>query len=371
MTHRARAFTGAALLAVLLSILFACTSLGAVRTAASAPELLLPPETHADSVAIGPEGLPWYGAGGPAGGTLGQAPEALYHVTADGELATVPLPPQPPHRWGNIAVAWGPEGSLWFSREAADLTIGRMMPDGTITEFPVAPGEEHVGGLIVGPEGDAWFTLSTPGKVGRMTPGGTLTEYEVGPKSAPEGITATGGSIWFAEEHAEKIGRIDASGALALYPLGQRVHPRDVVADTGGSVWFSENGTARRRHGHVKRTDRIGRIDPAGQLHQIKIPFGLETRALFADPRGSIWFATAEGEISSISTTTEAIGARLCLPAGCKFPPEAFATAPDGALWWAVGTEQCGHCGGGTALLSDQQPGMLGSIAAEALAPGA
>ncbi|HEY0280376.1 MAG TPA: hypothetical protein VGC32_19080 [Solirubrobacterales bacterium] len=348
----------------------AAFALGPPRELTVGAKLTLPRETHATSLAIGPEGLPWFGVAGPSRTDLGEpSTEVIYHVTTGDELATVPLPASAPHYWGTTHVAFGPEGSLWFSRATTGLSIGRLASDGQVTEFPVAMGEADVGDFTVGPEGDAWFTLPYDGLIGRMTPDGALTEYAVGPKGRPQGVTVSTGAAWFTEEQAGRVGRIDPSGAISFYPLGRGVHPQDIVADPAGNLWFGENAHRQRRpNGQITVVDRIGQLDSAGQLRQINVPFGSGTVSLLADPRGSIWFTTGDGEIGSISTTTEAFGGRRCLPAGCAFPPAGFGFSPDGTLWWGAGVEQCNHCGGGTGLLSEEQPGQLGSAAPGAFA---
>src|SRR5262245_56956209 len=83
-------------------------------------------------------------------------------------LATVtefPIPPViPPHRLDEIAA--GPDGAVWFT--ASDSLIGRIAPDGTITEFaiprhPSPPTDTYsdeeivLGDIAAGPGGDAWF----------------------------------------------------------------------------------------------------------------------------------------------------------------------------------------------------------------------
>jgi virginiamycin B lyase len=367
MSRTRFAGAAAALIAVLAAAPFAPAALavGPARQLPTGAELTLPRETHATSLAIGPEGLPWFGVAGPSRTDLGEpSTEAIYHVTAGGELATVPLPASAAHYFGTTIVAFGPEGSLWFSRATTGLSIGRLASDGQVTEFPVATDEAGVGDFTVGPEGDAWFTLPYKGLIGRMAPDGALTEYGVGPKAQPMGVTVAAGATWFTEEGAGRVGRIDPSGAISFYPLGRGVHPRDIVADAAGNLWFGENAHRRRlQNGQIRVVDRIGRLDAAGQLRQIKVPFGSGTVSLIADPRGSIWFTTADGEIGSISTTTGTFGGRRCLPVGCAYPPAAFGFSPDGTLWWGAGVQQCNHCGGGTGLLSEEQPGTLGSAA--------
>src|SRR4249919_1758919 len=65
----------------------------------------------------------------------------------------------------------GPDGAVWFG-ESRTAKIGRVAPDGSITEFPTAGGSPPYQ-LATGPDGNIWFVDG--GSIGRMTPAGQVT----------------------------------------------------------------------------------------------------------------------------------------------------------------------------------------------------
>src|SRR5687767_3030047 len=107
-------------------------------------------------------------------------------------IITVYLLPTPPFP-GNQAITQGPDGNLWFTERLGNK-IGRITPDGTITEFPVPTAFSEPWEIAAGPDGNLWFTEQFGHKIGRITPEGEITEFPL-PRidnndQNPVGITA-------------------------------------------------------------------------------------------------------------------------------------------------------------------------------------
>jgi streptogramin lyase len=85
-------------------------------------------------------------------------------------------------------------------------------PAGIVTEFSLPTGGSFPAEITTGPDGNLWFTecfffLSANGcpnsKIGRITPQGQITEFPLAPQSFPDNITAgPDGKVWFTEESA-------------------------------------------------------------------------------------------------------------------------------------------------------------------------
>jgi streptogramin lyase len=127
--------------------------------------------------------------------------------------------------------AAGADGNTWFRVEkrsrsdAGASAIGRITPGGQITEFSrcLRPMPEFAGPnfLTLGPDHDVWFTTwpsgdtahptraSTP-SIGRIAPNGEITEFRLGlhPSSQPEDLVSAGGRLWFIDRETGAIGRI-------------------------------------------------------------------------------------------------------------------------------------------------------------------
>lgn len=61
---------------------------------------------------------------------------------------------------GSEAINAGPDGNVWFV-EYRSNKIGRITPQGTITEFPIPtpdPNIENDDDITAGPDGNVWFT---------------------------------------------------------------------------------------------------------------------------------------------------------------------------------------------------------------------
>jgi virginiamycin B lyase len=328
----------------------------------------LPERNHGTSVAIGPDGIPWFGiesAWGPA----------LAHIKAQRLSLRTPRGNAVKSRGSERRAAtysprFDPEGNLWFIRNYEVGSIVRRAPDGTLSEFNLPAGGPPTS-LTIGPGGDIWFTRAADNSgggatIGRMTPAGAVTEFPLTPTSRPSSIIAgPDGALWFVEqEKAGQIGRVTTSGEVTLFPLGPEVEPRQIVAGPDGALWFSESGEPGPQG---KSADRIGRITTSGEVRQLPIPFGESTEALAADPRGQIWFTTQADEISSISTSGS-LGARGCINS-CATGILSIALAPSGALWFAGSTQSCSGCGGEAGLLAENAGTALGKIPAGALRP--
>jgi streptogramin lyase len=359
--HLSRLLLGALLIGALSAAPTAAAA-GRIPRVRSAKTFVLPWNTTSSSVAVGPEGVPWFGT---------SAPGSLSLISAQGGTLQIDdLDPNrelvgPDEDGSTSELRFDAEGNLWFVRsDKAGPTLVRRAPDGTETAFELA-GTQPVNSLTTGPEGGVWFARGA--RLGSMTPVGTVTQFPLAAKSRPQSIVAgPDGAFWFSEESAGKIGRITPEGQVRFFGLGPHVHPRQIVAGPDGALWFSENG---RPGPHKKSLNRLGRITTSGQVTQFPIRFGGGTEELAADPRGLIWFTTEKGEISSISTAGT-VGRRGCV-GSCSAPIYSIAVAPGGAIWFAAAKHYvpCLECGGETALFQQLEGAPVGEIPAGALAP--
>ena len=98
-----------------------------------------------------------------------------------------------------------PDGNLWFNENAGNQ-IGRMTPDGAITEFPIPTPNSSAVGIVYAADGNLWFTEYS-GRIGRITLAGTITEFPVPtPASAPAWLAVgPDGNLWFNENDANKV----------------------------------------------------------------------------------------------------------------------------------------------------------------------
>lgn len=359
MTRLCRALIGVLLIAALIPPAGATAAWPSIKGVWST---YLPQRVHGTSVAIGPDGLPWFGL------NLLEPGLAIAHVSS-GKPVVDPLG-EAESGEETTGLVFDSQGALWFARNGPSVAIVRRDPNGALTEFALPVGEP-VTALTIGPTGEIWFVRggyekAASAAVGRMTTAGVVSEIPLETGSRPNSIAVgPDGAIWFSEELAGKIGRVATTGEVQLFPLAPKVRPRQIVAGPDGALWFGENARARP---YEKYSDRIGRITVDGQVSELPVPFGLGTSRLAADPRGVIWFTTDGGEFSSISPSGN-VGPRGCVGRGCEAGIEGLALAPDGSLWFAGAVPYCGNCGGGSGIILWEEGTQVGEIPAGALKP--
>jgi virginiamycin B lyase len=92
----------------------------------------------------------------------------------------------------------GPDHNLWFAA-FDDGKIGRLTPQGELTEFPLPNQHAAPYALLAGPDGALWFTESYASAIGRITPDGHITEYTGLSSAATALALGPDDAIWFGE----------------------------------------------------------------------------------------------------------------------------------------------------------------------------
>jgi streptogramin lyase len=271
--------------------------------------------------------------------------------------------PAPPVAVATQDVVKGSDGNLWFT-EPGIGRIGRITPQGVLTEFPLPPGHDVEGAITSGPDGNLWFTETNA--VGQITPSGVVTEFTVSPQAHLSGITSgSDGNLWFMDTPNNKIGRISTSGTMRevdippALPLSTAdgVHLiHDITSGPDGNVWYVAEG-----YNHRLGTEfgEIGRVTPAGQVsvytlkmgpaarHQLfntghtKPTGGMLADAITAGPDGNVWFtehqANGNAAVGKITTTGKITQYPIpTVPRGAKTPDVStdITAGPDGNLWF-------------------------------------
>jgi virginiamycin B lyase len=141
-----------------------------------------------------------------------------------GQISTIPIPVTAADPNPNPAtMATGPDGSLWWT-ELNDNAIGELTASGVFHSYPIPTAganetnyaAEGTGNSItVGPDGNIWFVDGNAPKIGRITPDGVITEFPVPSGDHPYAIvTGPDGNLWFTGFDAGRIGVMSTSGVL-------------------------------------------------------------------------------------------------------------------------------------------------------------
>ncbi|MFN2528625.1 MAG: hypothetical protein ABR584_07900 [Candidatus Baltobacteraceae bacterium] len=149
----------------------------------------------------------------------------------------------------------GRDGNIWFT-DIWHSRIGRIGPSGKTRLFTqgLTPSDSGPQFITAGPDGNLWFT-EVRDRIGRVTPDGRITEFWQGiPKRASLGGIVAGcdGNLWFTLYHGMVLGRITPSGVVTqfhdlVYPSdGHDFDPLGMIAKDGqGRLYYNESQAGR------------------------------------------------------------------------------------------------------------------------------
>ena len=169
------------------------------------------------------------------------------------------------------------------------------------TEFPLPEGSgPH--DVAPAPDGTVWFTAQAAGALGRLDPGsGHVDEFPLGSGSAPHGvIVGPDGAPWVTDGGLNAILRVDpVSHAIHRYALPaarSRANLNTATFDKSGVLWFTGQGGI------------YGRVDPkADEVRVWDAPRGPGPYGITTTPDGAVYFASLAG--SYIARIDPATGA--------------------------------------------------------------
>lgn len=218
-------------------------------------------------------------------------------------------------------ITLGPDGLIWYTKEFSGI-IGRLSPDGSCVEYPV--DISNPSRITTGPDGNLWFTGShSDGQkyIGKMTTGGALDRFALPlVQGFPVGITAgPDGQLWFAVAGANKIGKVTTYGAFTFYDVSGSAF--DITTGSDGNLWFTAE-------------DKIGRIAVDGNSTMFPIPTaGSFSYGIAPGPDGNIWYANyGNNSVGRITT------AGVFLPEIKTYSeisaPQGIVKSPDGMVWF-------------------------------------
>jgi streptogramin lyase len=223
---------------------------------------------------------------------------------------------------GLIGIAAGADGNIWFAEDFVGK-IGRITPEGVVTEYPVPKGA-HAWNMAPGPDGNVWFTTDNK-YVGRVSPSGHVRLFNISSLQHQSPFTydiAAGGdgAMWFTGLNG--IARITTDGSqMSLFPLPPGVAALRITEGPGGDLWFAGGAT-----------DRVGRMRVNGNVKTFAVPGSVFLDAISSGPDGSVWF-TDETNPSKIGEVTAAGQVHVFEFGGGNHGLQGIAQGPDGNLW--------------------------------------
>lgn len=305
---RMRILVGMAVAALTLTALTAPSN----AAVGNATEFEMPPFAAPYGVTLGPDGNIWVANGGGA--------NAISRVTPTGTVTNFPLP-TPGSNPRFIVV--GSDGNLWFTQQSSNK-IGRMTPTGELTEFLVPTPDSQPWGIAPGPDGNLWFTQLAGNKIGRITTAGGISEFPIPTtNSQPWGITAApdaGPLMYFTQQAGNKVAAITMDGRITEVPLAAGSSPQGIAAVANG-VWFAQAGT-----------NRLAQLVDTTVL-EITLPAGSRPMMITEGPGQSMWVTLMNS--NRVLLLSAAGGIQASYPLTVNAAPIGITTGSDGNMWVA------------------------------------
>jgi streptogramin lyase len=178
---------------------------------------------------------------------------AVGRITPAGAVTIFTNPAPTPLRYQGIIA--GPNGNLWMSTGIGNTIVELNTSGQAVAQFP-ASGSPYA--LVRGPDGNVWYNEQNANNIGRISPQGLVTEFPIPtPNSFAEGpIAGPDGNIWFAEDNTGQIGEVilnpTTAHVLANTIGGTVSGAGNVIAGNGG------NGISLSIGGNLVAGNRIG-----------------------------------------------------------------------------------------------------------------
>jgi virginiamycin B lyase len=189
--------------------MFAAGKIGRITPAGVITEFEIPtPFSGPRALAAGPDGNIWFSE---------FHASKIGRITMAGEVTEFPLP-RPDSGPGDITA--GADGNMWFAelngtmdgRVVEGNRIARITMRGEITEFRIPSPTGSPTNVAVGPDRNVWYTKGAA--LGRVTPDGVISEFALSASARGVGLTAgsdrqppmrLANRLWYADGNGNNI----------------------------------------------------------------------------------------------------------------------------------------------------------------------
>ena len=233
----------------------------------------------------------------------------------------------------------GPDGAVWFSDQQSANALGRLTPEGTVTEFSTGlQTNAAVDAVVGGPDGKVWFDdqYSTHPAVGSITPSGQITEFPT-PSDPGSIVFGVDGNLWATEYEPRAFSASPPAGTMTTFSAGldpgTDFNDSELIVGPDGNLWFEDRGTpkaigqiavqaapsAQTGVATLTATGATlqGTVNPLGAATTVRFEYGTTQRSRLQRGRRPL---TASGDPSPVSAAVTG------LPAGTTIYYRASAT---------------------------------------------
>jgi streptogramin lyase len=192
-------------------------------------------------------------------------------------------------------ITTGPDGNVWFTLDGPATHLGRITPDGTVTEFDT-PLSVQLKGITAGPDGNLWATTS--GAIVKIPPAdpAAAVSFQESNISTPSDITAgpdghlwTGSGAHVIEIPPDNPGNGVGHGDETHNGILNGVDPRGITTGSDGNLWIADNNAMTPDDSAIVRFNTNGQVvgtpaKPGGGLQQTQIAAGPAGQLAFTQP---------------------------------------------------------------------------------------
>jgi hypothetical protein len=307
----------------------------------------LPPSFTAGVMTVAPGGRLWFAEQGRADGP------ALGSQSPTGARIDVALPAS--DAGGTIVgVAADASGNVWYALQTAPGTggvagkIGRVGPDGSVTEFYLPLTVDLPVAMTIGPDGNPWVAVHNPSSgwsIDRVGPDGAATPFPV--VGATNLMWLTAGpdqNLWFVD--GQKIGKMTTEGVVTEFTLTAPANGPAVdlthaqlTAGSDGNIWFLGLGG-------------LSKITPDGTVSTMTTP-DTKLDSLSRGSDGNLYISFLPSPTSPLGGNPGAVVARVATDGQTFILPDrvdatgtvvaAMASGNDASVWLNEGGGKLGR----------------------------
>jgi streptogramin lyase len=285
-----------------------------------------------NDIALGPDGALWF---------TEFTSDAIGRVDKNGNVLNFPTPPNAGNPDGITA---GPDGNIWFTLdEGQQQAIGRITRTGLITIFPFVGTQYGMEvGITAGPDGNVYFSDTSNNKIGRITPQGVITEFPIPKIGEPWGLT-TGPdhNLWICEfgalqgsnNETGRILRMTTAGKFTAFPLSPpswTTNPEYITTGPDNNLWFTE-------YDQTSTPYNVERITTTGLITEYALPKASnQPREIATGADGNLWVTEPLTYIDRVTPTGSIERFAMPKPPGTSLPaqPVGITSGPLRDLWW-------------------------------------
>jgi virginiamycin B lyase len=260
----------------------------------------------------------------------------LFAFAAAARAAKIVEFPLPNANSQPYTIVLGPDGQLWFT-EVAGNRIGTMTTAGVFVEFPIPTANSGAVGITFGPGESSvlYFTKSNLGTVGEMFLDGVFGPDLTGFSGPSQIVVGPEGRFWVTETSASKIYAKKfysySPASVEMPTLTASASPIG-ISIFDGAILFTEDGA-----------NKIGVADPITStvLGEVSIPTASShPRRITGGFDSNVWFTeNAANQIGRWNFSLESPPQEFPIPTPAS-APLGITRGPDGNIWF---TEHAGN----------------------------